>query len=103
MRLSADAAGQLSLTDQAGGTFEPTAVFVDDEGGILFVDGSTPPRVAVLHDHDLEVFSDHASLGDDSMSGVFRWNHGIELPLQSVQRNEVAARFGFVESPAANA
>ncbi|MFM0177769.1 DUF2946 family protein [Paraburkholderia aspalathi] len=101
VRLSVDAAGVLSLTDQAGGAFEPAAVFVDDEGGILFVDGSTPPRVAVLHDHDLEVFSDHAALGDDSMSGAFRWNNGLVLPLQGVQRSEVAGRFGFVESPAA--
>ncbi len=95
--------GVLSLTDQAGGAFEPAAVFVDDEGGILFVDGSAPPRVAVLHDHDLEVFSDHAALGDDSMSGAFRWNNGVVLPLQGVQRSEVAARFGFVDSPAAHA
>ena len=103
VRLSADAAGGLALTDQAGGAFEPSTVFVDNEGGILFVDSSTPPRVAVLHDHDLEVFSDHAALGDDSMSGAFRWNNGVVLPLQGVQRNEVAARFGFVDSPAASA
>ncbi|NPT54343.1 DUF2946 family protein [Paraburkholderia elongata] len=105
VRLSADtdAAGALSLTDQAGGAFEPSAVFVDDEGGILFVDGSAPPRVAVLHDHDLEVFSDHAALGDDSMSGELRWNNGVVLPLQGVQRHDVAARFGFVDSPAASA
>lgn len=103
VRLSADAAGALALTDQAGGAFEPSVVFVDDEGGILFVDSSMPPRVAVLHDHDLEVFSDHAALGDDSMSGEFRWNNGVVLPLQGVRRNEVAGRFGFVDSPAAAA
>ncbi|MFM0202324.1 DUF2946 family protein [Paraburkholderia fungorum] len=103
VRLSADAAGALALTDQAGGAFEPSVVFVDDEGGILFVDSSVPPRVAVLHDHDLEVFSDHAALGDDSMSGEFRWNNAVVLPLQGVRRNEVAARFGFIDSPAAAA
>ncbi|HYS66873.1 MAG TPA: DUF2946 family protein [Paraburkholderia sp.] len=103
VRLSLDAAGVLSLTDQAGGTFEPSAVFVDDEGGIVFVDGSAPPRVAVLHDHDLEIFSDHARLTDDSMSGEFRWNNELVLPLQPVRRSEVAARFGFVGSPAARA
>jgi hypothetical protein len=103
VRLSADSAGLLALTDQAGGAFEPAAVFVDDEGGILFVDAAVPPRVAVLHDHDLEVFSDHAALGDDSMSGEFHWNGGIVLPLQGVRRNEVADRFRFVASPAAAA
>jgi hypothetical protein len=105
VRLSAgadvEARSVLALQDQAGGPFEPTAVFVDEEGGILFADGATPPRIAVLHDHDLEVFSDHATLADDSMSGEFRWNHQVVLPLQAVRRGDVAARFGFVPSPAA--
>lgn len=103
VRLSADAGGALALQDQAGGAFEPAAVFVDEEGGILFTDGSAPPKVAVLHDHDLEVFSDHATLADDSMSGEFRWNNQVVLPLQAVRRGDVAGRFGFVPSPAASA
>ncbi|WP_144147991.1 DUF2946 family protein [Paraburkholderia sp. BCC1884] len=103
VRLSADGdEGALALKDQAGGAFEPTAAFVDDAGGILFVDDSTRPRVAVLHDHDLEIFSDHATLADDSMSGEFRWNRQAVLPLQPIQHGDVAARFGFVASPAAN-
>jgi hypothetical protein len=103
VRLSADASGALSLKDQGDAAFEPAAVLVDDEGGILFVDRSTPPRVAILHDHDLDVFSDHATLADDSMSGQFRWTDEIVLPLEAVKRSEVAARFGFVASPAAAA
>ncbi|VVD30147.1 DUF2946 family protein [Paraburkholderia dioscoreae] len=101
VRLSADADGALALQDQAGGAFEPAAVFVDEEGGILFADGSAQPRVAVLHDHDLDVFSEHATLADDSMSGEFRWNNGMTLPLQAVRRGDVASRFRFVPSPAA--
>ncbi|EIF29774.1 Protein of unknown function (DUF2946) [Burkholderia sp. Ch1-1] len=101
VRLSADADGALALQDQAGGAFEPAAVFVDEEGGILFADGSAQPRVAVLHDHDLDVFSEHAALADDSMSGEFRWNNGMTLPLQAVRRGDVASRFRFVPSPAA--
>lgn len=93
----------LALKDQAGDNFDPAAVLIDEEGGILFADHSTPPKVAVLHDHDLDVFSDHAELADDAMSGEFRWNDGVVLPLQSVRRAEVAARFGFVASPAAKA
>ncbi|CAH2794545.1 MAG: FIG00452863: hypothetical protein [uncultured Paraburkholderia sp.] len=103
VRLAADASGALSLQDQGGGVFDPAAVLVDDEGGILFVDRSTPARVAVLHDHDLDVFSDHATLADDSMSGEFRWTDKIVLLLEEVKRGEVAAHFGFVESPAAAA
>ncbi|MFM0175959.1 DUF2946 family protein [Paraburkholderia sediminicola] len=97
----ADAGGTLALQDQAGGAFEPAAVLVDEEGGILFTDSATPPRIAVLHDHDLEVFSDHATLADDSMSGEFRWNNQVVLPLQAVRRGDVAVRFKFVPSPAA--
>ncbi|NYH13784.1 DUF2946 family protein [Paraburkholderia bryophila] len=93
----------LALKDQAGDSFDPAAVLIDEEGGILFADHSTPPKVAVLHDHDLDVFSDHAVLADDAMSGEFRWNDDVVLPLQAVRRAEVAARFGFVASPAAKA
>jgi hypothetical protein len=101
VRLSADANGALALQDQAGGVFEPAAVFIDEEGGILFGDARTPARIAVLHDHDLDIFSEHATLADDSLSGEFHWNERTSLPLHSVRRADVAARFGFVASPAA--
>jgi hypothetical protein len=107
VRLSVEADGALALKDQAGNGFEPSAVFADDEGGILFADASdasnpsAPPRIAVLHDHDLEVFADHATLADDSLSGEFHWNGGVTLPLQPIRSEEVASRFGFVASPAA--
>ncbi|MFP3583937.1 DUF2946 family protein [Paraburkholderia sp. SIMBA_055] len=107
VRLSVEADGALALKDQAGDGFEPSAVFADDEGGILFAGASdpgnpsAPPRIAVLHDHDLEVFADHATLADDSLSGEFHWNGGVTLPLQPIRSEEVASRFGFVASPAA--
>jgi Protein of unknown function (DUF2946) len=107
VRLSADANGALALHDQGGGAFEPAAVFVDEDGAVLFADQSRPARVAVLHDHDLEVFSDHATLADaladeaSPLSGEFHWSAQLTLPLQSVRRDDVAARFGFVASPAA--
>ncbi|RKT24960.1 hypothetical protein B0G69_0652 [Paraburkholderia sp. RAU2J] len=104
VRLSANADGTLALQDQAGGAFEPAAAFVDEEGGILFADNAdnaARPRVAVLHDHDLEIFSNHATLADDSMSGEFHWNDQAVLPLQAIRRGEVATRFGFEPSPAA--
>jgi hypothetical protein len=107
VRLSVEADGALALKDQVGNGFEPSAVFADDEGGILFAGASdpgnpsAPPRIAVLHDHDLEVFADHATLADDSLSGEFHWNGGVTLPLQPIRSEEVASRFGFVASPAA--
>ncbi|AFT87031.1 DUF2946 family protein [Paraburkholderia phenoliruptrix] len=108
VRLSVEADGALALRDQAGSPFEPSAVYADDEGGILFAGASgplhtsAPLRIAVLHDHDLDVFADHTTLADDPVSGNFHWNGGASLPLQSIRREEVASRFGFVQSPAAN-
>ncbi|MBP0592452.1 DUF2946 family protein [Paraburkholderia sp. LEh10] len=102
VRLAADqATRKLTLTDQAGEAFEPAAAWLDDEGGILFTDGSTPARVAVLHDHDLDLFSEHADLAADGQSGQFRWRDAVALKLEPVRKAEVEKRFGFVASPAA--
>ncbi|CAH2896082.1 MAG: FIG00452863: hypothetical protein [uncultured Paraburkholderia sp.] len=103
VRLIVEPGGTLALKDQAGNDFEPSAVLADDEGAILFADTSAQPRVAVLHDHDLEVFADHAALAEDSLSGEFHWNDGVKLSLEPVRRADVASRFDFVQSPAANA
>jgi DUF2946 family protein len=99
-----DEGGALTLTDHTGQPFSPAAAYVDDEGGVLFVDAaSSAPRVAALHDHDLDLFSEHAELSADGLSGTFDWREGYALPLQSVARAEVEARFGFVASPARRA
>ncbi|CAB3755803.1 DUF2946 family protein [Paraburkholderia solisilvae] len=108
VRLSADesSGGALTLTDHTGQPFTPAAVFVDDEGGVLFADDASPARVAALHDHDLDLFSGHAELVDDcadGASGAFNWRDGHVLPLQPIERAKVAARFEFVASPAARA
>ncbi|CAL8475098.1 DUF2946 family protein [Caballeronia sp. S22] len=92
--------GALRLTDQAGASFGPAHAFIDDEGGILFSDDASPARVAALHDHDIEVFANHASLDDAGKGGVFHWRDGVDLPVQPIARADVATRFGFVASPA---
>ena len=92
--------GTLTLTDQAGNAFEPVTAYLDDEGGVLFTDASTPSRIAVLHDHDLDLFSEHAEVAEDGRSGRLHWRDGVSLPLQPVAHADVAARFGFVASPA---
>jgi hypothetical protein len=93
----------LALTDQTGRAFEPAQAWLDDAGGVLFADAATPPRIAALHDHDLDLFADHATLDADGAHGAFRWRDGVELPLAPIRRADVAARFGFVASPAAHA
>jgi len=95
--------GALRLIDQGGAPFEPAHVWIDDAGGILLSDDASPARIAALHDHDLELFADHASLDDAGTRGVFHWRDGVDLTVQPIARADVAARFGFVASPAERA
>jgi hypothetical protein len=104
VRLS-EADGALRLTDHAGGRFEPTAAWLDDEGGLLFSDtlpdAPRASRIAALHDHDLDLFSTHADL--DDTGGVFHFAAGTDLKLQRIARADVPPTFGFIGSPAAKA
>lgn len=95
--------GALRLIDQGGAPFEPAHVWIDDAGGILLSDDASSARIAALHDHDLELFADHASLDDAGTRGVFHWRDGVDLTVQPIARADVAARFGFVASPAERA
>ncbi|MFP4906160.1 DUF2946 family protein, partial [Paraburkholderia sp. BR14261] len=90
----------LTLTDQGGQAFEPVGAYLDEAGSVIFADASSPPRAALLHDHDLDLFTDHATLADDAHSGTFHWRAGAALPLQPVERADVSTRFAFVASPA---
>ncbi|MDN7751560.1 DUF2946 family protein [Burkholderia gladioli] len=103
VRLSTDEHGVPSLTDQTGQAFEPASAWLDDQGGVLFSDASTPARVAALHDHDLGLFADHATLDEQGTGGRFHWRPGVDLALAPIGRDEVPARFAFVASPAARA
>ncbi|MDN7716279.1 DUF2946 family protein [Burkholderia gladioli] len=103
VRLSTDEHDVPSLTDQTGQAFEPASAWLDDQGGVLFSDASTPPRVAALHDHDLGLFADHATLDEQGTGGRFHWRPGVDLALAPIGRDEVPARFAFVASPAARA
>lgn len=98
VRLARDAAGALTLTDQTGQPFEPSAVHVDEAGSVLFANASA--SIALLHDHDLDLFADHAALAEDGQGGAFMWRDETTLPLEPVLREQVPARFGFIASPA---
>lgn len=100
VRLALPSPGMPTLTDQTGGSFEPTSVLVDDEGAVLFVDGEQAGRVAVLHDHDLDLFAESAAIDEAGLTGPFEWRAGKTLPIETVRRADVPARFGFVASPA---
>jgi hypothetical protein len=93
--------GALTLTDHAGGRFEPSEAWLDDDGSVLFSDSNHPPRMAALHDHDLDLFSTHAEL--DDAGGVFHFSPTVDLKLQRIARGDVPQRFGFIASPASKA
>jgi Protein of unknown function (DUF2946) len=95
--------GALALTDQTGAGFEPAEAWLDDQGAILFSTNGAPPRVAALHDHDIDLFASHATLNDSAAGGVFHWRAGVDMPLRPIARANVAPHFGFVASPAAKA
>ncbi|MBN3854587.1 DUF2946 family protein [Paraburkholderia sp. Ac-20340] len=97
VRLVRAADGALALGDQTGKAFEPMAVYLDEHGSVLFANAQG--QVALLHDHDLDAFAEHATLADDGQGGTFHWRAGIDLPLQAIARAEVPARFAFVQSP----
>ncbi|MFX1761163.1 DUF2946 family protein [Paraburkholderia sp. A1RI-2L] len=115
VRLASANGGVLTLADQAGQPFEPTAVYVDEHGSVLFeaapestmeaatesadIAAATHARVALLHDHDLDCFTEHATLAEDGESGTFHWRAETALPLQPIARADVPARFAFIRSP----
>jgi hypothetical protein len=92
----------------------PTAAFMDEAGHIL-IEGmlkqtisSTANQfreierlsIALLHDHDIEIFSGLASLGNTAcaLEGSWRW-HGSDLRLEPITTAEVESRFQFQTRP----
>jgi hypothetical protein len=100
VRLALPSPGMPALTDQTGASFEPTAVLVDDEGSVLFVDGGKPGQVALLHDHDLDLFARLATLDEAGLNGRLDWRADRTLEIETVRRADLPVRFGFVASPA---
>jgi Protein of unknown function (DUF2946) len=93
-------AGALQLTDQAGAPFEPDSGWLDDAGAVLFSDAAG--RIALLHDHDLDLLTEHAVLPEDGAAGAFFWRPGRTLALMPIAARDVARQFGFIASPAAH-
>ncbi len=107
--------GDLTLTDHCGGAFEPVAGWLDDAGAVLFSDAAG--RLALLHDHDLDLLTDHTTWDDANQgatqaacqtdsgrippSATLHWRTHADLPLTPILEGEVENRFRFVRSPAA--
>ena len=104
------------LLTQCGTEIKPQSALSDEKGNIyitgLFqqslsdqIDGAAFTKleslsVALLHDHDLHLFSDQSKVMEDACSfrGSWQWN-GNQLPIEPVQSTELANRFHFVKVP----
>jgi len=101
--------GELRLTDQTGAEFTPLTGWLDDAGAVLFSDAAQ--RIALLHDHDLDLFTEYAELADTDeadcalpgapRSGSLSWRKDQILALKPISAACVAEQFHFVRSPSA--
>jgi hypothetical protein len=99
---------------QCDSVLTPTTAFLDEAGHIL-IEGmltqticSTAHQfseierlsIALLHDHDIELFSGLASLSNTAcaLEGSWRW-HGRDLKLEPIASTELAGRFQFQTDP----
>ena len=107
--------GSIFLT-QCQTAFEPSSALSDELGNIYIVgttnqaiDANNPVTlfvdkachsVALLHDHDLDHFSELASLREEACSFGGSWNwDGKQLPLDPIHSNELSKRFHFTKNP----
>ena len=115
VRITPEPQGLLFLT-QCQTPFEPNSALSDEQGNIYIV-GSTHQTinqhnqtqsfidqecqsVALLHDHDLDHFSELASLREEACSFGGSWNwHGKQLPLDPIHSDELSQRFHYIKSP----
>ena len=107
--------GQQLIT-QCQTQMKPSAA-LSDENGSIYILGSIKQAIyqdlktqqfeveehasiALLHDHDLDQFSELAHLCEEACSFGGSWNwHGEQLPLDPIHSEELAKRFGFVKQP----
>ena len=104
------------LLTQCQTKIDPTAALSDENGNIYIVGKISQTiyedsdrgkfsiqeseSVALLHDHDLDLFSELAALREEACSFGGSWNwHGKQLPLDPIHSSELAERFGYVAKP----
>ena len=108
----------IQLLTQCQNSLEPTAALSDEKGNIYIVGKGTQTiyedsdrgqfsvqeseSIALLHDHDLDLFSELASLREEAciFGGSWTW-HGQQLPLDPIHSSELATRFNYIAKPSA--
>lgn len=90
---------------------------LSDEKGNIYITGLIPQSssdkidatvftqieylsVALLHDHDLDLFSEQSQVQEDACSfrGSWQWN-GKSLPIEPIHSAELSGRFHFIKAP----
>jgi hypothetical protein len=104
------------LSTQCGTEIKPHGALSDEKGNI-YITGSIPQSlsdqidstvftqteslsIALLHDHDLDLFSDQSQVKEDACSfrGSWQWD-GKDLPIEPIHSAELAGRFHFIKAP----
>ena len=104
------------LSTQCGTEIKPHGALSDEKGNI-YITGSIPQSlsdqidstvftqieslsIALLHDHDLDLFSDQSQVEEDACSfrGSWQWD-GKDLPIEPIHSAELAGRFHFTKAP----
>lgn len=104
------------LLTQCGTEIKPQGALSDEKGNIYItgiiaqslsdqIDSTVFSQieslsVALLHDHDLDLFSDQSKVMEDACSfrGSWQWD-GKELPIEPIHSLELSERFRFIKAP----
>jgi hypothetical protein len=111
-----DGGNGLDLMTQCGTPIHPQGALSDEKGNI-YITGLFPQSlsdhadsniftqaeslsVALLHDHDLDLFSDQSKVEEEACSfrGSWQWD-GKGLPIEPILSSELAERFHFIQAP----
>lgn len=110
--------GTLKIVTQCQTEINPSSALSDEQGNIYIV-GSIEQTIckdlaaqefkteictsiALLHDHDLDQFSELAKLHEEACSFGGSWNwQGKQLPLDPIHSSELSKLFEFTKDPQA--
>jgi hypothetical protein len=108
--------GAYRLLTQCGTEMKPHSALSDEKGNIYItglisqslsdqIDGTAFTKteslsVALLHDHDLDLFSEQSKVQEDACSfkGSWQWG-GKDLPIEPIHSEELSHRFHFIKAP----
>lgn len=106
----------IQLLNQCGEKIEPQSALIDEKGNVYITGSITQSlsdqvdktiftrtvltSVALLHDHDLDIFSEQSTVQEDACSfrGSWLWS-GRKIPIEPIHSIELSERFHFVKAP----